>query len=404
MTGHDARPTIDERRAALIEAITRRAGAPLPPAVLGAFQRVARHLFVPGVNLDAVYSDEPIVIRRDKYGMAISGSVRPSVLAVLLSAADVQPGDNILEIGTGTGYNTALLAELAGPEGRVTTLELLPDLAEAAQAHLERAGYPDVTVLAEDGAEGYAPHAPYDRIISAVSVWDIPAPWVEQLKPGGLLVAPLSFGRLQIGAALRRLPSGALESVRLFPPAFLLIQGNAAGPDRHTRVPGSSLVVDFGESPGLDEATIHVLLSADHEVAQLPLELEQRNLGLFSYYMLLKQPPGYSLITYNVEEGQLAYGLELFGWGIMRPTSACLVPYGDTRVVHIYGSSDAYLTLADQAREWEAAGRPDFDDFRLYITPAGQRHYLPPEPDALTRVFVRPAHTYTLWVRPAPRS
>ncbi len=395
--------SIEERRAALVEAIVHRAGVPLPPAVLQAFQRVPRHLFVPGVNLDAVYSDQPIVIRRDKHGMPISGSVRPSVLALLLTAADVQPGHHVLEIGTGTGYNTALLAELAGPDGRVTSLELLPDLAEAAQAHLERAGYPAVTVLAQDGAEGYAPHAPYDRIISAVSVWDIPVAWVQQLKPGGLLVAPLSFGRLQIGAALRRLPSGALESTRLFPPAFLHIAGSAAGPDRQTRVPGSSLVVDFGESPGLDEVTIHMLLSTDHEIAQLPLELEQHNLGLFSYYMLLRQPPGYAFITYHVEEGQLAYGLELFGWGIMSSTSACLVPYGDTRVVHTYGSSDAYLTLADLAHEWEAAGRPDFDDFRVHITPAGQRHYLPEEPGILTRVFVRPAHTYTFWVRPVSR-
>lgn len=404
MIGHSSPRSIDERRAALVEAIVRRASTPLSPAVLQAFQRVPRHLFVPGVNLDAVYSDEPIVIRRDKFGMPVSGSVRPSVLAVLLSAADIQPGHNVLEIGTGSGYNTGLLAELVGPAGRVTTLELLPDLAEAAQAHLERAGYPAVTVLAQDGAEGYAPHAPYDRIVSAVSVWDIPAAWVAQLKVGGLLVVPVSFGRIQIGAALRRLATGALESVQLFPPAFLLIQGSAAGPDRQTRVPGSSLVVDFGESPGLDEAVIQTLLSTGHEIAQLPLELEQYNLGLFSYYMLLRQPPGYAFITYHVEEGQLAYGLELFGWGIMSPTSACLVPYGDMRVVHTYGSSDAYLILSDLAHEWEAAGRPDFDDFRLYITPAGQRHYLPSERDALTRVFVRPAHTYTLWVQPRPRA
>ncbi len=400
MTVHDSHDNIEQRRDTLVRDI-QESGVALSPAVAEAIRAVPRHLFVPGVFPEIVYRDVEIVTRRDKFGVPVARSTRPSIMGLMLTAADVQPGHNVLEIGTGTGYNTALLAELVKPGGHVTTIELDPEIADAADSHLERAGTTDVALMVADGAAGHAAGGPYDRIVSTACVWDIPAAWVEQLKTDGLLITPLGFGTIQIGAALRRLPGGALESVSLFTPAFLPLRGQAAGPQRNTTVPGSALHISFVETQALDEMRIHTLLSSDHEIAQLPLEVDRHNLGQFSYYLLFRQPPGYALITYRVEEGMVAFGLTHFGWGIISPASACLVPFGDNPVVHTFGGADAYLTLAELAREWSASGQPGLAEYRLNITPVAQPAFAPPDAAAMTRVFNRPAHTFTLWRVPS---
>lgn len=400
MTAQDSNLSMEQRRRVLTEHIIAK-GVALSPAVVTAFETVPRHLFVPGVFPEIVYRDVDIVTRRDKYGVPLVRSTQPSVMGRMLTAAAIEPGHNVLEIGTGTGYNAAMLAELVGETGQVTTIELDPDAAEAAEAHLERAGYTGIRLVRGDGAFGNPEYGPYDRIIATSSVWDVPSAWLDQLREDGLLVTPLGFGTIQVGAVLRKRSDGGLESVELFPPAFIPIRGEAAGPDRHTTIPGSALHIDFVENPSIDEARIHTLLSEDHEINQLPLELDRENLGHFSYHMLFHQPSEFALITYRVEEGQMAFGLTLFGWGIISPTSACLVPYGDELVVHTYGSADAYLAMADLARQWSAIGQPDLDDYELRVTPAGQRHFLPDGQDQLTRVFVRPSHTFTLWRKAA---
>jgi hypothetical protein len=129
------------------------------------------------------------------------------------------------------------------------------------------------------------------------------------------------------------------------------------------------------------------------------VELDRRNRGLFSYYLLFPQPPAYHLATYQVEEGQIAYGLTGIGWGILSSTTACLVPFGDQRVVHIYGGVDSYLEMVRLSQAWGECGQPGLERAHLVITPAGRSAFRPPE-GAVQRVFARPAHTYTLWIDP----
>jgi protein-L-isoaspartate(D-aspartate) O-methyltransferase len=112
----------------------------------------------------------------------------PSIVRAMLELLDVHPGMRVLEIGTGTGWNAALLAELAGPEN-VTTVEIDPRLAEQATSHLDSAGY-TVRVVAGDGEDGWRPNAPYDRIIATAAVCELPYTWVEQSRPGALILAP----------------------------------------------------------------------------------------------------------------------------------------------------------------------------------------------------------------------
>ena len=400
MANQDPNPSMDERRLALLHELEAR-NIHCTEAVRQAFLNVPRHLFVPGVYLDAVYRDNVIVTKRDRAGAPVSASTQPSVMALMLNTLDLQPGQRVLEIGTGTGYNAALLAELVGESGHVTSLEIDPEIADAARAHLERAGYGRVQVVTLDGARGYPDGAPYDRIVATASVWDVPVEWEDQLTSNGLLALSISLGGIQVGAALQRQPDGRLISRAVFPLVLLPLSGEAAGPERSAQLPGSAMHIRLQEGFRLDDAGLHTLLSNDQDIAQLPLELDRRNLGMFSYYLLFHQPPHFQFVTYQVEESQIAYGLTGIGWGVVSQTSACLVPYGDQRLVHLFGGSDAYIEMVHLAQAWVEAGQPGLERAHLAIIPAGRRYDLPPAA-AIQRVFVRPAHTLVLWLDPDP--
>lgn len=151
-------------RARLVETLRAR-GALHSPAVLEAFARVPRHVFVPEVPVEEAYRDRWIATRRTPDGEVISSSSQPEIMAIMLEQLEVRPGQRVLEIGAGTGYHAALLAHLAGPTGTVTTVDLDPDLADGARRHLAAAGVPGVRVVCGDGWEGWAEGGPWDRIV-----------------------------------------------------------------------------------------------------------------------------------------------------------------------------------------------------------------------------------------------
>ncbi|HVB46442.1 MAG TPA: methyltransferase, FxLD system, partial [Streptosporangiaceae bacterium] len=157
----------------------------------GAFRRLPRHLFLPGVPLSDAYAPKVVVTKRGHDGTAVSSASHPNLVAAMLEQLEVRPGHRILEIGTATGINAGLLAELAGPRGTVATIEIDPGLAEGARRALTAAGYGNVEVICGDGAAGHAAGAPYDRIIVTAGAWDIPGAWWDQLGPAGRLVVPL---------------------------------------------------------------------------------------------------------------------------------------------------------------------------------------------------------------------
>lgn len=153
-----------------------------------------RHAFVPEADLDAAYNPwQAVITHRFDDGRSLSCASAPYVVAMMLDQLHVQPGNRILEIGAGTGYNAALLAQLTGRADLVTTIDIDPDVTEQATQALTAAGYGDVHVITGDGALGYPGHAPYDRLIATVSPWDIPAAWWNQLTDGARLVAPLRW-------------------------------------------------------------------------------------------------------------------------------------------------------------------------------------------------------------------
>jgi protein-L-isoaspartate(D-aspartate) O-methyltransferase len=177
-------------RAAMITK-TRADGYIISSAVEQALHAVERHLFVPDATLEEAYDNDIVVTKRGPDGQVLSCLSQPSIVALQLEQTQVRPGHRVLEIGAGTGYNAALLAQLAGPSGRVTAIDVDTDIIEQAADRLAAAGVGNAEVVLGDGALGHPGGAPFDRIVAAVGAYGIPEAWLDQLAPGGRLVVPV---------------------------------------------------------------------------------------------------------------------------------------------------------------------------------------------------------------------
>ena len=158
------------------------------PNVLAAMLKVPRHEFVPESSKHLAYSDFPLPIGKDQ---TIS---QPYIVALMTQSARLQPGDRVLEIGTGSGYQAAVLSELVK---EVYTVEIVKFLANDARSDLERLGYKNVKVKHGDGYQGWEEFAPFDAILLTAAAPEIPQPLVDQLKEGGSLILPLEGNLFQ---------------------------------------------------------------------------------------------------------------------------------------------------------------------------------------------------------------
>ncbi|MFD8787291.1 methyltransferase, FxLD system [Kitasatospora sp. NPDC059599] len=167
---------------------------PLTPAVEDALRVVPRHEFVPDATAEQAYADQSVTIKPNPAGgLPLSCASVPSLVADMLVWLRTRPGDTVVEIGAGTGYNAALLAHLVGPDGKVVTVDIDEDVTAHARQTLEATGNTAVTVLTRDGALGAPEHGHPARMIVTVGAWDIPIAWWDQLEPGARLVVPLSW-------------------------------------------------------------------------------------------------------------------------------------------------------------------------------------------------------------------
>jgi protein-L-isoaspartate(D-aspartate) O-methyltransferase len=190
------------------------------PEVLGAMARVPRLLFVPEDERRSAYSDYPLPIG---FGQTISQSY---IVAFMSEALDVTKAHRVLEIGTGSGYQAAILGELAA---EVYTIEIVPELAERAQATLKALGYANVHVRAGNGYAGWPEAAPFDRIMVTAAPEQVPQPLIDQLKVGGIMAIPVGVGE-QTLKILRRTPGG-LTTLKTLPVRFVPMTGKPKTPD-----------------------------------------------------------------------------------------------------------------------------------------------------------------------------
>jgi protein-L-isoaspartate(D-aspartate) O-methyltransferase len=185
--------------------------------VLDAMLNVPRHLFIPESARGGAYGDFPVPIGN---GQTIS---QPYIVAFMTQALDVGPADRVLEIGTGSGYQAAVLSVLVK---EVFTIEIIEPLADRARTTLTDLGYRNIQVRSGNGYLGWPEHAPYDRIIVTAAPDDVPRALVEQLKIGGLMAIPVGVDDQEL-RILRRLPTG-LETITTLPVRFVPMTGKGS--------------------------------------------------------------------------------------------------------------------------------------------------------------------------------
>jgi protein-L-isoaspartate(D-aspartate) O-methyltransferase len=213
----------------------RQRGCLRTPSVAAAFATVPRHHFLPPQSRGRAYAvDEAIPTHFDHDGVPISSSSAPTIMAAMLEMLEAESGERVLEIGAGTGYNAALLAQLVGPRGRVVSIDVNPTVAAEADSNVT-AFASNVHVVTGDGWDG-AVGEQFDRVIVTAESWDISPHWVEQLRDGGVLVLPLWLRPgLTFAVGFQKVNPG-LESRSLAFCGFMPLQGSHGGPPRRATV------------------------------------------------------------------------------------------------------------------------------------------------------------------------
>jgi protein-L-isoaspartate(D-aspartate) O-methyltransferase len=230
-----------------------------------AFCEVPRHAFLPDVPVELVYTDRAFDLKRIDRALT-SASSPPSMMAIMLEQLAPRSGDRVLEIGTGSGYNAALLSHLVGPRGRVTTLDVDGEIVATANDRLQRAGFGSVRALVGDGINGDEGEAPYDRIIATACMSDIPACWWDQLADAGRIVVPLVLRQSQTSIAFDR-QNGHLASVSAACCSFIQQRGEQAGTQtRRTPVEALGVIVEASPDAVVDvEALADALCEPSHD-------------------------------------------------------------------------------------------------------------------------------------------
>jgi protein-L-isoaspartate(D-aspartate) O-methyltransferase len=379
-------------------ALLRERGSVSDPRVVAALETVPRHVFVPGSELADAYDDRAIATHlRD--GVPTSSASQPAIVAIMLEQLQAPVGGTVLEIGAGTGYNAALLATLVGPSGRVVTVDIDPEVAVEARAHLSEAGIANATVICGDGAMGRADGAPYDGIIVTAGVADLSPAWVAQLRPGGRLVAPLSIRGVPQSVALARDGNGHLRSVAVCDAMFMPLTGVMANTDRSLPVPGHQGVrVHAAAATAADADQIAAALGARRSAAAIGVTTSSREVFLGLRRWLAFTDPQTALLSYTgSSEGADASGvpplLDVTRSGVLRRVSPCLVgpggfaaldrsapaaaaegpSWGRTFELAVRGYGEAArqtARLTELAIAWDAAGRPGVDRLQIDAYPA----------------------------------
>jgi protein-L-isoaspartate(D-aspartate) O-methyltransferase len=351
-------------RAALVARLLS-TGALRSPEVAAAFRAVPRERFLPGLSLAEVYRDDAVVTRRDEGGLPTSSSSQPSIMAIMIEQAALRSGQRVLEIGAGTGYNAAVIREIVGPDGRVVTLDIQPDVAREAEAHLRDAGYADVVVAAADGGFGYPGEAPYDCIMLTASVSDVSPHWREQLHEGGVLVLPLRLRTQGLSVAFEKRRT-VLTSRAITGSGFMHLRGTFGNGDTLVEM-GDGL---FLSGPRAPEVPLNLLaaLLADRPRVVGDLIVPVTSFGLgggLGVYLALEEPGAIDIFTAQPER----WGFHtLSGIIDVAGRSLCLVRQD---AVVVYGADTAAERMRRRAEEWVALGRPGVDRLRLEVYPAG---------------------------------
>ena len=347
------------------------------PGVERAFRGVPRHWFVErfwvggreyacevegddasAEALGVVYSDEALITRRDAEGNPTSSASQPSVVATMLEALDLEPGMRVLEIGSGTGFNAALMAEMVGDARLVTTIDIDADVVAQTRRLLERAGYGGVNLIRGDGALGHAESAPFDRIVATVGCSDVARAWADQLRPDGLLLLPLEHGGSHPLVKLRAAGPGRLCGGVVGWTAFMRIRGEMA-----MASPWSGRFPDFDGRP--PDEVFPLFPALGRALASEPSDIDRETewwrmpSAWYDLHFLL------CLIDRRAYRGPEGLGLvdvEGASAAVMRADGVC-----------VWGGSGLFEGLEAAYALWERLGMPTLGSWLIEFVPRGTR-------------------------------
>jgi protein-L-isoaspartate(D-aspartate) O-methyltransferase len=304
------------------------------PAIEAAFRRTPRHLFLPGVPAQDAYADNPVYTKRDASGASISAASQPWIVAMMLDQLDARPGERILEVGAGTGYNAALLAALVGDTGHVATIDVDADLVAGARRHLTAAGIDNVEVVHGDGALGHPDGAPYDRIIATVGAFETPTAWLDQLTPTGRLVVPLRLrGTSSRSIVFERGADGGWVSRESRLAVFMPLRG--IGDDARRVValtPEQDVTLQVNKDQPVDAPALAGILDAPRHEEWTDV-LFPPNVSYEWLELWLAMRLDHALMRMNVHADAAARGAAspMFPWGSMATTRGTNLAYLTTR-------------------------------------------------------------------------
>lgn len=333
-------------------------------AVEAAFRTVPRHLFAPEVSVEAAYADDIVEIKRDERGALISTMSAPSIQALQLEQAEITPGMNVLEVGSG-GYNAALIAELVGTTGQVTTVDIDPEVTDRASRLLEAAGYSRVRVVQADAENGVPEGAPYDRILVTVGAWDIPPTWRRQLAPSGRLVVPLRMKGVTRSLALE-VEDGRLVSRSVGICGFVRIQGEGRHDERMWLLRGKQVTLRFDDAVPSEPELLDGVLAREPVAAWSGVTVARAEpFGTLPFW-LMTTLPGFCLLSVDPSDGGPGVAVEpggrwfpfaavegdSFAYLSVRPSgNEDRVEFG----AHGYGPHGGQVAkaIAEQVRQWD---------------------------------------------------
>ncbi|GAA0988570.1 methyltransferase, FxLD system [Nocardiopsis tropica] len=413
-TTHDTAPeTADALREALIQQL-RENGVLTTPTVEEAFRAVPRHAFVPNATLEEAYTNAPVHIKHDDNGASISCGSQPGVVATMLEQAALEPGMRVLELGAGTGYNAALVSHLVGLAGSVTTIDVDQDLVEGARARLKENGAANVTVVLGDGALGHPEQAPFDRIIATVGCHDVPRAWVDQLAPGGRLIAPVRIAGDVSRSIVFEARGDHWVSVDSQLCTFMPLRGGGVGDDPRRILAldsdGTVLLqsnqdqcitpeqvdhvldepstttwtgVNFGKGQPLDPMWLWLATRLDNRVSRMPVQPQAVASGLVSPGL-----PWGDMASVPAGERGVAYLT-------MRPVQGQQGRHEVGVIGHAPAGQKLAEQMAEHIRAWESH-RTEELSFALHYNAV-------PEPSTATRRLLARAHSTLMvsWGEPA---
>jgi protein-L-isoaspartate(D-aspartate) O-methyltransferase len=377
-------------------------------AIEAAFRQIPRHLFLPDVPVERAYTNDAVYTKHDTAGVSISAASQPATVAMMLHQLDAHPGDRVLELGAGTGYNAALIGAIVGETGQVTTVDVDLDLVEGARAHLAAAGISGVDVVLGDGALGHPAGAPYDRIIATVSAFETPTCWLDQLAPAGRLILPLRLRGTHSRSIIFHRAEGGWHSLDSQQTVFMPLRG--LGDDARRIVPLTAekdVTLQVHKDQTVDGPALAGVLDTErHEEwtgVFFPPEVSLEWMDLWLCLTLDN-----ALMRMNVDSraagrGQVA---PMFPWGSMATTRGADLAYLVIRAasptpeggrlfevgVRGHGPTGAQLArqVAEEIRTWDKIYRARTVRFELPDTP--------PESDPAAGRFVldRPTHPITV--------